>query len=117
VSIGSVAHTEDDRKKLVRDVHRLAWLDVKAKQCLDLTLVELKEVVFRKYVEAFSQGGDDVPTYQGCLCVPNVDDLREQILSEAHSSQYSIHPEATKMYHDLREIYWWNGMKMDIVLP
>ncbi|WMV58814.1 hypothetical protein MTR67_052199 [Solanum verrucosum] len=67
-----------------------------------------------KSVEAFSQGGYAVLRYQGRLCVPNVDDLREQILREAHSSWYSIYPRATKMYRDLREVYWWNGMKKDI---
>ncbi|WMV18994.1 hypothetical protein MTR67_012379 [Solanum verrucosum] len=65
-------------------------------------------------VEAFSQGGDGVLRYQGHLCVPDDDGLREQILEEAHSSRYSIYPGATKMYHDLREVYWWNGMKRDI---
>ncbi|XP_070003051.1 uncharacterized protein [Nicotiana sylvestris] len=29
---------------------------------------------------------------KGRLCVPNVDGLKERILDEAHSSQYSIHP-------------------------
>ncbi|WMV08764.1 hypothetical protein MTR67_002149 [Solanum verrucosum] len=66
-------------------------------------------------IEAFSQGGDGVLRYQGRLFVPNVDDLREQIFAEACSSQYSIHPGATKMYRDLREVYWWNGKKRDIV--
>ncbi|WMV58293.1 hypothetical protein MTR67_051678 [Solanum verrucosum] len=83
-------------------------------QCLDSTLVELKEMVLRKSDETFSEGGDDVLRYQGPLCVPNVDDLRDQIFSDAHSSRYSIHLGATKMYCDLREIYWWNGMKKDI---
>ena len=31
-----------------------------------------------------------------------------------HGARYSIHPEATKMYRDLREVYWWSGMKRDI---
>ena len=43
--------------------------------------------------------------YQGRLCVPDVDGLRDQILEEAHGSRYSIHPGSTKMYHDLREIF------------
>ncbi|WMV58916.1 hypothetical protein MTR67_052301 [Solanum verrucosum] len=76
---------------------------------------ELKEVVLKKSIEAFSQGGDGVLRFQGRLCVLNVNELREQILTEAHSSQYSIHPGATKIYRDLREVYWWNGMKKDIV--
>ncbi|WMV18993.1 hypothetical protein MTR67_012378 [Solanum verrucosum] len=89
-------------------------MDVKFKQDLDHLLVELKEFVLKRSVEAFSQGGDGVLRYQGQLCVPDDDGLREQILEEAHSSRYSIHPGATKMYHDLREVYWWNGMKRDI---
>ena len=28
---------------------------------------------------------------------------------------YSIHPCATKMYRDMREVYWWSYMKRDIV--
>lgn len=52
--------------------------------------------------------------YQGRLCVPNVDGLRERILTEAHVSRYTVHPGSTKMYHDLRELYWWNNMKMDV---
>ncbi|WMV08393.1 hypothetical protein MTR67_001778 [Solanum verrucosum] len=89
--------------------------DVKAKQGLDLNLEELKEVVLKKSVEAFSQGVYGVLCYQGHFCVPNVDYLREHILSEAHSSRYSIHLGASKMYRGLREVYWLNGMKKDIV--
>ncbi|WMV49184.1 hypothetical protein MTR67_042569 [Solanum verrucosum] len=44
-----------------------------------------------------------------------VDGLQEKIMEEAHSSRYSIHPGSTKMYRDLREVYWWNGMKKGIV--
>ena len=47
--------------------------------------------------------------------MPRVDDLTHTILVEAHSSRYSIHPGATKMYHDLRQHYWWSRMKRDIV--
>ncbi|KAH0650460.1 hypothetical protein KY284_030372 [Solanum tuberosum] len=51
--------------------------NVKAKQGLGPTLVELKKVVLKQSVEAFSLGGDGVLRYQVRLCVPNVDDLRE----------------------------------------
>ena len=66
-------------------------------------------------MEVFSQGGDGVLRFQNRLCVPDVEDLRQRIMAEAHSARYSIHPGATKMYHDLREIYWWNDIKKDIV--
>ncbi|XP_070026505.1 uncharacterized protein [Nicotiana sylvestris] len=48
------------------------------------------------------------------LCVPDVDGLRHSILEEAHNSKYIIQPESTKMYHDLKQFYWWEGMKKDV---
>jgi len=48
--------------------------------------------------------------YEGRLCVPKVDELHERIMAEAHASRYLIHPGPTKMFHDLREVYWWNSM-------
>ena len=41
-------------------------------------------------------------------------DLRKLILSEAHSSPYGIHPGGNKMYRDLRELYWWLGLKSEV---
>ncbi|KAJ9567724.1 hypothetical protein OSB04_003690 [Centaurea solstitialis] len=48
------------------------------------------------------------------IWVPKLRDLRRKILSEAHKSKYSVHPGTNKMYHDLRQSYWWPGMKKDI---
>ena len=52
---------------------------------------------------------------KGRVCVPRVYDLINTILTEAHSSRYSIHPGATKMYRDLKQHFWWSRMKRDIV--
>ncbi|GKD07303.1 putative reverse transcriptase domain-containing protein, partial [Tanacetum coccineum] len=41
--------------------------------------------------------------------------IRKLIMDEAHTSKYSVHPGADKMYYDLRDLYWWPGMKKDIV--
>ncbi|GJR85032.1 putative reverse transcriptase domain-containing protein [Tanacetum coccineum] len=41
-------------------------------------------------------------------------DVRKMIMDEAHTTKYSIHPGADKMYHDLRNMYWWPGRKRDI---
>ena len=122
----------------MKDVHRLARLgvrlmsisdsdvtiqngvesslvvEVKEKQKSGPILLELKGAVNNQRVEVFSQGGDGVLRYQGRLCVPDVGELRQHILAGAQNSRYSIHPGGTKMYHDLREVYWWNGMKRDI---
>ena len=48
------------------------------------------------------------------LCVPDGGGLKKEIMEEAHSSTYAMHPGNTKMYHTLREHYWWRGMKKDI---
>ncbi|GJS15317.1 putative reverse transcriptase domain-containing protein [Tanacetum coccineum] len=41
-------------------------------------------------------------------------DMRTIIMDEAHKSKYFVHPGADKMYYDLRDMYWWPGMKRDI---
>ncbi|GJW67355.1 putative reverse transcriptase domain-containing protein [Tanacetum coccineum] len=38
------------------------------------------------------------------------------IMDEAHKSRYAVHPGADKMYYDLKDMYWWPGMKKDIAL-
>ncbi|GJR94375.1 putative reverse transcriptase domain-containing protein [Tanacetum coccineum] len=43
-------------------------------------------------------------------------DVRTLIMDEAHKSKYFVHPGADKMYYDLRDRYWWPGMKKDIAL-
>ncbi|GJU69304.1 putative reverse transcriptase domain-containing protein [Tanacetum coccineum] len=43
-------------------------------------------------------------------------DVRTLIMDEAHRSKYSVHPGADKMYYDLKDRYWWPGMKKDIVV-
>ncbi|GKF40789.1 putative reverse transcriptase domain-containing protein, partial [Tanacetum coccineum] len=35
---------------------------------------------------------------------------------EAHRSKYFVHPGADKMYYNLKDRYWWPGMKKDIVV-
>ncbi|GJV38683.1 putative reverse transcriptase domain-containing protein [Tanacetum coccineum] len=41
------------------------------------------------------------------IWIPSVGGVRKLIMDEAHTSRYSIHPGADKMYHDLRDLYWW----------
>ncbi|GKC36005.1 putative reverse transcriptase domain-containing protein [Tanacetum coccineum] len=50
------------------------------------------------------------------IWVPAYGNLRSLIMNEAHATKYFIHPGTYKMYYDLRDIYWWPGMKKDITL-
>ena len=40
--------------------------------------------------------------YRGRVVVPQLTDMREEILREFHFSRFVVHPGGTKMYRDLR---------------
>ena len=46
--------------------------------------------------------------------MPDIQRIKDVILKECHESTYSIHPGGTKMYQDLKQNFWWPGMKKDI---
>ncbi|GJT83339.1 putative reverse transcriptase domain-containing protein [Tanacetum coccineum] len=50
------------------------------------------------------------------IWVPAYGILRTLVMTEAHATKYSIHPEADKMYYDLRDLYWWPRMKKHIAM-
>ncbi|KAK8936472.1 hypothetical protein KSP39_PZI012649 [Platanthera zijinensis] len=50
------------------------------------------------------------------LCVPSGGNLRAELMYEAHHTKYSIHPGSTKMYRDLKKLFWWPGLKKDVAL-
>jgi hypothetical protein len=68
----------------------------------------------REEVPGFSIDHQCVLWYNGRLCVPSIDELNQLILKEARDTPYSIHPGGTKMYQDLKEQFWWHGMKREI---
>ncbi|GKE15481.1 putative reverse transcriptase domain-containing protein, partial [Tanacetum coccineum] len=64
--------------------------------------------------EMMEQRSDGTLYYLVRIWVPLKGDVRTLIMDEAHKSKYSIHPGADKMYYDLRDKYWWSGMKKEI---
>ena len=48
------------------------------------------------------------------IVVPQLTDLREDILREFHCSRFAVHPGGMKMYQDLRRQYYWSGMKRHV---
>ena len=48
------------------------------------------------------------------FCIPNEIKLKNDILEEAHQSLNAMHPGSTKIYRDMREVYWGPGMKKNI---
>ena len=62
----------------------------------------------------FALGSDGIVRFQGRVCVPGDVEVKKLILEEGHKSRLSLHPGVTKMYQDLKENFWWQGMKKDV---
>ena len=91
------------------------YLDrVKVAQLRDPQLQKIRFEVQQGQAQNFMIDSEGILHLGTRLCVPDVGELRKEIMEEAHFSAYSIHPGSTKMYHDLKDTYWWNGMKKDI---
>ena len=78
-------------------------------------IVKLKQQVKDSVKTDFQLKDDDVLVMGNRLCVPQDEELWKVILEKAHSAPYALHPKSVKMYRTLREHYWWQGMKQDIV--
>ena len=83
-------------------------------QTQDQTVIKLKREAESGQLKGFSVLADGTLMMGHRLCVPDVGELKKDIMEEAHSSAYAMHPGSTKMYHTLREHYWWRGMKKDV---
>nr|GEY82516.1 putative reverse transcriptase domain-containing protein [Tanacetum cinerariifolium] len=55
----------------------------------------------------FERQDDGVIYFFDRIWIPSVGGVRKLIMDEAHTSIYSIHSGADKMYYDLRDLYWW----------
>jgi hypothetical protein len=63
--------------------------------------------------KCFHQDGKGILWFESRLVDPKNKDLKKKILDEAHLSKFSMHPGSTKMYHDLKPLYWWTRMKRE----
>jgi hypothetical protein len=83
-------------------------------QLEDEKIQEIKRNIKEENLPGFSADDEGVLWYKGSICVPNVKELKDKILREAHEFAYSIHPGGNKMCHDLKATYWLYGMKRDV---
>lgn len=88
--------------------------DMKQAQSQDSYLVNMVNNVQIGKISYFLVDSDGLLRLKFRLCVPNIGGLRRKILEEAHHSSYTIHLGCNKMYQDLGELYWWEGMNRDI---
>jgi hypothetical protein len=79
--------------------------EIRRGQLEDEKVQEIKRNIREEKLSGFSEDDEGVLCYKGRICVPNVKELKDKILCEAHESTYSIHPGGNKMYHDLKVSY------------
>ena len=88
--------------------------EIKNGQKEDLELVDRVVLVNQGKGVDFRLDENGVLMFRDRVCVPDVLELKKQILEEGHRSSLNIHPRATKMYQDLKWLFWWLGMKKEI---
>ncbi|KAL0539845.1 hypothetical protein IC582_024066 [Cucumis melo] len=75
--------------------------------------MQLAQLTAGQAVE-FSLSSDGGLLFERRLCVPSDSAIKTELLSEAHSSPFSMHPGSMKMYQDLKRVYWWRNMKREV---
>ena len=87
---------------------------IEEKQVEDTSLQRVKELLGSDQAKEFALGSDGVLRFRGRVCVSDDVELRRLVLEEGHKSHLSLHPSMTKMYQDLKENFWWQGMKKEV---
>jgi hypothetical protein len=79
----------DVGSSLLQEIHR--------GQVEDEKIQEIKCNMKEDKSPGFTKDEQVVLWYKGRICVPNIKELKDKILREAHESAYSIHPGGNKM--------------------
>ena len=87
---------------------------IKVAQGQDSNLVEIRNKMIQGRKTEFNICGDGTLRFEDRLCVPDDEELKKALMIEAHCTPYSIHPGSTKMFRDLRDLYWWTNIRRDI---
>ncbi|KAL0536183.1 hypothetical protein IC582_025122 [Cucumis melo] len=109
VSVGAV--TRQLAQLTVQPTLRQKIIDA---QSNDPYLVEKRGLAEAGQTAEFSLSSDGGLLFERRLCVPSDSAVKTELLSEAHSSPFSMHPGSTKMYQDLKRVYWWRNMKREV---
>jgi hypothetical protein len=107
---GVVAESEN----LTLEIESTLERDIRKGQLTDEKIAEYKKLIKIGKVLEFREDDQGTVWFKNRICVPEIKELWETILKEAHDSAYSIHPGRTKMYQDLKQRYQWYGMKKDV---
>ena len=114
-TLGVILEAEDSGALLATFYVRPFLVDqILAGQSQDPQMIKLKEEIDKGKKAEFQIRDDGMIVKGQRMCVLEYGKLKRDIMEEAHSSAYAMHPGSTKMYRTLKEHYWWNGMKKEI---
>ena len=114
-ALGVILEAEDSGALLAAFHVRPLLVDqILAGQSQDPQIIKLKEEIEKEKKAKFQIRDDDMIVKGHRMCEPEYGELKRDIMEEAHSSAYAMHPGSTKMYRTLKEHYWWIGMKKEI---
>jgi hypothetical protein len=88
--------------------------EIRKGQLEDEKVQEIKRNIKEEKSPDFLKDDEGVLRYKGRIRVPNVKELKDKILREAHESAYFINHRGNKMYRDLKATYWCYGMNRDV---
>lgn len=88
--------------------------EIVALQGADEEIQEKRKLIETRKAPEFKVGSDNVLRCNEHVCIPNNTELRKTILDEAHKRSLSIYPGVTKMHQDLKQRFWWPGMKKHV---
>nr|XP_043638737.1 uncharacterized protein LOC122609859 [Erigeron canadensis] len=101
-------------KAMGMTIHTNLTSHIREAQLEALKEENLKNESLRNMEKLFEVKADGVRYFSDRIWLPNYGNLRELVMDESHKSRYSIHPGADKMYHGIKDLYWWPNMKADI---
>ena len=78
---------------------------IKEAQKVDVKFVDLMVGNHQTKDSDFKVDDQGVLRFLGRIYIRNNDEMKKMILEESHRSSLSIHPGATKMYHDLKKLF------------
>jgi hypothetical protein len=88
--------------------------EIRKGQLNDENIKEYKKLIELGKVPEFKEDEQGTIWFKNRICVPEIKHLCETILKETHDSTFSIHLGRTKIYQDLKQKYWWYGMKKNV---
>jgi hypothetical protein len=96
-----VAHIEG----VTLEVQTTLELEIRKGQLDDARIWKIKESMKQGEAPDFTEDEQGTVWFKNQICVPEIGDLRETILRKVYDFAYSIHPDSTKMYQDLKKRY------------